>query len=496
LLLTGDQIYADDVAVSLLSMLRRQAPALTGKRELLPAASGESGGIDPGTVLLHGRKDLLASHKSGFSSGNSENHLLGFGEYAAMYLYIFGNAQGWEPEYDWERLLAEGVADPAAARRAFDAQRYALENFHATLGRVRRLLANIPTYMLFDDHDVTDDWNITCDWYDAVRDSPLGRRVVANALAAYWAFQGWGNDPDNYDKDLILSITLRLADCGNSPEIGERFDLHTWKHRGWSFSVPTDPPIIAIDSRTQRMSTPDSYLPVLVDRYGLDWLRVEWAKLKTGQNIAPDACPVIIAAAPVLGVAVLETAQKFIHWLAERLESNRYIRYLETLFDRKSYLARKVIRLVDAEAWASNKQSLSDLMSCLSQRMHIGQCVFLSGDVHYSFSAAGKYRQAENVLNCYQLTASPLKNTLGEEQRKGASIANKLGERSVTHRGALLPINTWSLRVSLLFSEGTKTCVSEGCALGLVEFADGRPVRHVLLRGGNDEVYMLPPGGD
>jgi hypothetical protein len=49
--------------------------------------------------------------------------------------------------------------------------------------------------MIFDDHDVTDDWNLTARWRHRVHASPAGRRIVANALAAYWAFQGWGNDP-------------------------------------------------------------------------------------------------------------------------------------------------------------------------------------------------------------------------------------------------------------------------------------------------------------
>jgi hypothetical protein len=60
--------------------------------------------------------------------------------------------------------------------------------------------------MIFDDHDVTDDSNITGNWYNRVRSSPLGRRVVSNALAAYWAFQGWGNDHGNYDVNMIVAI--------------------------------------------------------------------------------------------------------------------------------------------------------------------------------------------------------------------------------------------------------------------------------------------------
>ena len=60
---------------------------------------------------------------------------------------------------------------------------------------MRRALANVPTYMVFDDHDVTDDWNLGRAWRDRVFTSPLGRRIVMNALVAYAVFQDWGNDP-------------------------------------------------------------------------------------------------------------------------------------------------------------------------------------------------------------------------------------------------------------------------------------------------------------
>jgi hypothetical protein len=38
---------------------------------------------------------------------------------------------------------------------------------------------------------------------------------VANALAAFWAFQGWGNDPDLYDasfKDTISGFLTQRGD--------------------------------------------------------------------------------------------------------------------------------------------------------------------------------------------------------------------------------------------------------------------------------------------
>ncbi len=73
-----------------------------------------------------------------------------------------------------------------------------LTSFYDSLPRVRRALANVPTYMVFDDHDVTDDWNLGRAWRDRVFTSPLGRRIVMNALVAYVVFQDWGNDPVRY----------------------------------------------------------------------------------------------------------------------------------------------------------------------------------------------------------------------------------------------------------------------------------------------------------
>ena len=238
LFLVGDQIYADDVAISLHARLREAAMQLTGEGEVMPQGIG-----NPQKLLLHGRKQILKNRKSGFSSSKSENHLFSFGEYAAMYLYTFGNLPAWEPVWDWNELEHLGIApgEEKHAREAHAEQHEYLRTFHGTLSDVRRLMANIPTYMMFDDHDVTDDWNITHSWYDAVRESELGRRIVSNALAACWAFQSWGNDPDNFHKDMVWSIQQRLTDTKDDPAVAERYDLYTWKHRGWGFSVPTFP---------------------------------------------------------------------------------------------------------------------------------------------------------------------------------------------------------------------------------------------------------------
>jgi hypothetical protein len=65
--------------------------------------------------------------------------------------------------------------------------------------------------MMFDDHDVTDDWNFSLNWASDVQGSDVGARIVGNALYAFWLFQGWGNDP-TLDENLLQPIITANAD--------------------------------------------------------------------------------------------------------------------------------------------------------------------------------------------------------------------------------------------------------------------------------------------
>ena len=491
LLLTGDQIYADDVSLSLFAMLRSQSIALAGKKETLPLEDGSASTaprLDPSTIPLHGRKQALSDQGSGFSSGESENHLLTFGEYAAMYIYALGNLPAWQPVWEWQTLQNMEIAE--GANKAFEEQLAPLRSYHKTLPDIRRLLANISTYMIFDDHDVTDDWNITGNWYDKVRTSPMGRRIVSNALAAYWCFQAWGNDPDNFDKDLILSISQQLNDRADDYDIGERYDLHTWKSRGWGFSIPSDPPIIAMDSRTQRQYENKYHPAQLLDRYALDWLRVEWAKLKTGQTITSDTCPVLVATTPVIGYAIVEYMQRFALWLTNLIESYRLIQMLERLIKREGYLTGKVVNWLDAESWSSNKIGFVNFMDTISKRMGIKQCVFLSGDVHYAFTAKASFKHADLKLECHQLTSTALSNEPDDKQSK---FLKKAASDETTNHGnwALCARDRWKTEAQLLKAENSGLRVVTECNLGLVAFDKGKPVSHTLLTGSGQLVYLL-----
>ena len=548
LLLTGDQIYADDVAASLLATLKREAIALIGKEGVLPLQ--EAGiwpvtsknrrkfelrmrikqlrkglmkllgrrqtetpigpELNPAGIDLGGRKEILRDCNSGFTSGEADNHLMAFGEYAAMYIYVFGNARNWStPDWDEIKDSHVQVKDKKKLAEILESIK-AVDEFGKTLPKIRRLLANIPTYMIFDDHDVTDDWNITGHWYDQVRSSPLGRRIISNALAAYWAFQAWGNDPDNFDNGMIESIIRHLNKSGSDPDGDRSYDLLTWKHRGWGFSIPTDPPIIAMDSRTQRQPDNPLYPARLMDRYALDWLREEWTKLKTGKNnglvtshsIGTSTCPVLIAATPVMGFSPLENLVQFFLWVVGTLEYIPIIRFLEGLADASGYATGKLVEMLDAESWSANLSGFTDLLDTLLHKMDLEKCVFLSGDVHYSFTAAGWYKSSagytgmERTLDCRQLTSSALRNDPSATQEKALKELENLkrGEPSRKSNWWRFYAAQWKMEYSLRESTGGGQSVIPRCNLGQVVFEAGFPERHILWQGTNNSlVYDVPP---
>ncbi len=94
-------------------------------------------------------------------------------------------------------------------RRAFAVH----AEFRKNLPKVQRALANVATYMILDDHDVTDDYFLNPVWRRRVLGSRLGRALLGNAMTAYALFQDWGNDPVAYrtgPKAQLLALVEQL----------------------------------------------------------------------------------------------------------------------------------------------------------------------------------------------------------------------------------------------------------------------------------------------
>lgn len=254
LLLTGDQIYADDLATSLLPALNALGRNLLGgtATETVPISpSGTAGGtpIDV-PVDMHalppGRRLRLVRKSAGMTSDDGDDHLIGFGEFAAMYLLswtgrltgrLVGNAQPLWPDAKKLAVLPDDNFDAPAGstdvvlappdprdapspveslltplfsgegaaawlehvREKFAVTRRDMQRAGDDGDKVRRALANVPVLTICDDHEVTDDWFISGAWRARVLGSPLGRAIIRNALVAYVLFQAWGNTPEAFD---------------------------------------------------------------------------------------------------------------------------------------------------------------------------------------------------------------------------------------------------------------------------------------------------------
>lgn len=344
LLLTGDQIYADDVHAKLIGPIIQLAEKIMGRQELLPADYGyaywyESDGE---------RKELISD---GFSTEKGGNHLLTFGEFAAMYLLAWSGSI-------WRRF---GAPVDGGSPQPQDAQ---------------RLLANISTYMIFDDHDVTDDWNLNYHWYDTAWDHLLTRRVVTNAVTAYGKFQGAGNDPE--------ARYRYPSPPKNASEDRALADELAWKlPTGHGFLCgATKYPVVVLDTRTQRLLITNYPFAGLMNANELDWLKSRLDKLPPKQ---PNEPVIIVSPPPVLGFHLVEFF--------------------------KEYVGNSTPYMMDAEQWSLREETFLAFLDVLLDSGR-SRFVFLSGDVHYAFSAAGIYWvEGKGKIQLVQFTSSAIKNS-------------------------------------------------------------------------------------
>ncbi|MBB6453774.1 hypothetical protein HNQ94_002225 [Salirhabdus euzebyi] len=424
LFLMGDQIYADDVADPLLPALSSYDKQLMGNRrekisEIEPKLSTKS--FQNALNQVHGRQFIM-EHFAEFTSNNAYNHLMTFGEFAAMYMMSWG-PQMWnentlttfesildqnklyfvhpeEKRYEEERLK-----ELEQHELRFNEQLKDVNTFKRNLPSVRRLLANIPTYMIFDDHDLTDDWNISHDWQKNVSNSHLGRHVIANGLAAYWAFQGWGNDPEAFDDTFIelmsayfQSLTFAFAPYKNS--LYEDWINRLWHFDQWFFIAPTSPKALFLDTRTMRSFDPlprpvkiGSIIEEVKDSPNL--IGIEgWEKISkhlTDSKWSNEESLMIISPAPLYGIGVIESFLK------------HYVYPLRVLGIPVHYQ-------LDFEAWKYNGKGFDEFLHRIL-KWGPKHCFILSGDSHFASSVYSHvdFHGGQDV-SIYQFTSSPIHN--------------------------------------------------------------------------------------
>ncbi|MDX6302379.1 MAG: hypothetical protein QOF53_3593, partial [Nocardioidaceae bacterium] len=74
----------------------------------------------------------------------------------------------------------------------------------------RWLLSTLPSSMIFDDHDVRDDWNTSYAWKQEIEQTSWWHERIVSGLVSYWVHQHLGNlSPDERAADDVWQLVAR-----------------------------------------------------------------------------------------------------------------------------------------------------------------------------------------------------------------------------------------------------------------------------------------------
>ncbi|RED48615.1 alkaline phosphatase family protein [Aestuariispira insulae] len=465
LLMTGDQIYADDVAGPMLIAIHDVIARLGLFTERFDLAEHEdyrtSDKIHHHDYSYYRRSEMLPKlqgeddlakvffggiRKPVFTSDTSDNHLITLAEHLVMYLMV------WSP-VPWEfadTSPPDGLSPKQSAR--YRRERQIIRSFKEGLPQVQRLLAHLPTAMIFDDHDVSDDWNLNREWEEEVYGHPFSKRMVGNALAAYLTCQGWGNAPTEFPTTLMEHLDQTLKQPGSSEH--DEFTDELLRFEGWEYIWETSPPLTVIDTRTRRWRSESSR----VKPAGLlDWEAITDLQ----QMLKGKEAVILVSSAPIFGVKLIENIQAFFTWLGKPL-------------------------MVDAENWMAHPGTAHAILNIFMHKRTPRNFTILSGDVHYSFVYDVELRRHNRGSDIWQICSSGLRNEFPKTLLDRLDILNRWLYSPSS------PLNWFTkrrrMRVVPRRPEGLEDGrrLLNGAGIGLVEFDDqGRPerIRQLLTNG-------------
>jgi hypothetical protein len=274
----------------------------------------------------------------------------------------------------------------------------------------RWLLSTVPSAMMFDDHDLRDDWNTSQAWRDEMNAQPWWRRRVIGGLAAYWIYQHLGNlSPDELAADPLLAKLRSVGGDG-----GELLDEFAWsadqerRRNHWSYSRRLGSSrLVVIDTRCGRVLTPGQ-------RRMLD--EDEWAWLE--EQISGDVHHLLIGSSlPFLLPVGIHDVEAWNERVCDGVWG-----------PRAAKVGERIRQGVDLEHWAAFGWSFRGLAGLLRDTAAglrgaaPASVVVLSGDVHFSYLATVDLPGGAGRL--YQVVCSPIRNPLG----RGLRLLNGLAQ--------------------------------------------------------------------
>jgi hypothetical protein len=389
LMMSGDQVYADDVAGPMLRAIHALIERLGLFDEHLDGAVvSDSAKLYEHPASYYHRADLLPALESNetlrerffggarkpiFTSSSADNHLVTFAEVMAMYLLV------WSPT-SWTLIAPQPPALTPDRHKRYTLEQTRIDAFKMGLGGAGRAMAHLSCLMIFDDHDITDDRNLSAQWEETAYGHPFSKRIIGNALLAYMLCQGWGNNPDAFDsmleKTRLLSATGQDHYLDSDVQNGLIDELLSFQK--WHYVLPTRPALVVLDTRTRRWR---SEMNLKQPSGLLDWEALS----ELQQELLDHPSAIIVSPAPIFGVKLIETVQRVFSWCGYPL-------------------------LVDAENWMAHRGAAQVILNIFRHSRTPGNYVVLSGDVHYSFVYEVLIRHRKAGPRIWQITSSGIKN--------------------------------------------------------------------------------------
>jgi hypothetical protein len=287
---------------------------------------------------------------------------------------------------------------------------------------IRWLLSTVPSAMIFDDHEVIDDWNSSGAWKREMATRPWWKERIAGAFMSYWLYQHLGNlSPEELSEDQLFARVREVDDAGPLlKEFALTADRTTAGSR-WSYRRQLGRSrLVVIDSRAGRLF--ERGRREMVDDEEWRWLDSELEgdvdHLLVGTSL-PFLLPRAIHDLEGWDAALCARAWgAAAAWLGERLR-----------------------RAIDLEHWAAFRSSFDRLAHTLRE-VAAGErgsapasIILLSGDVHYAYLAEAGFPGERVDSRLYQAVCSPLRHCLDPP----LELANRLAfSRTAERIGALL----------------------------------------------------------
>ncbi|HEX8008305.1 MAG TPA: alkaline phosphatase D family protein [Trebonia sp.] len=283
---------------------------------------------------------------------------------------------------------------------------------------VRWLLSVIPTVMIFDDHDVHDDWNISGSWRRDYQAKPWWRSRITGAYMSYWIYQHLGNlSPAELDKD---ELWRQVRDAGDAADVLSDFAGRAdARAEGIRFSIRRDfgrVRVVVIDSRSRRVVEDDGKR-LMVDEAEWEWV-TQSASVDCDHLVLASSLPVLLPR----GIHALEAWNEAV---CDWAWGKRFAR-----------LGERLRRAFDLEHWAAFGKSFAEFERLLtdlatgSRGEPPASITVIGGDVHHNYLAPVEFPAGINPRSAvHQAVCSPVHNVLPKSFRHGYRMAtSRAGE--------------------------------------------------------------------